>query len=94
MPRVIEAITPLAPEDLIFHAMTGIEALSTLFDFNVTLVSKQKDIAPKALLGRDITLAIETEQDGPKRHLSGRCGFAPNRRTVERRITTTRARYQ
>ena len=71
MPRVIEAITPLAPDDLIFHALTGMEALSTLFDFTVTLVSKQKDIAPKALLGKDITLAIETEQDGPKRHVSG-----------------------
>ena len=73
MPRVIEALTPLAPDDLIFHAMTGMEALSTLFDFNLTLVSKQKDIAPKALLGKDITVAIDTEQDGPKRHLSGLC---------------------
>ena len=73
MPRVIEAHTPLAPEDLLFHAMVGTEALSTLFDFNLTLVSKKKDINPKALLGQDITLAIETENGGPKRHLSGLC---------------------
>ena len=65
MPRVIEAHTPLAPEDLLFHAMVGTEALSTLFDFNLTLVSKKKDINPKALLGQDITLAIETENGGP-----------------------------
>ena len=71
MPRFIEALTPLAPEALLFHAMSGVEALSTLFEFNVTLVSKQINIAPKALLGQDITLAVETEDDGPKRHLSG-----------------------
>ncbi len=73
MPRVIEAHTPLSPKALVFHEMTGVEALSTLFDFNVTLVSKQVDIAPKALLGQDITLAIETENDGPKRFFSGLC---------------------
>ena len=73
MPRVIEAITPLAPDDLIFHAMKGVEALSTLFDFTATLVSKQIGIAPKTLLGKDITVSIETENSGPKRYLSGVC---------------------
>jgi type VI secretion system secreted protein VgrG len=73
MPRVIEAITPLAAEDLIFHAMTGTEALSTLFDFSLTLVSELISIAPKTLLGQDITLAIETEDQGTTRYLSGLC---------------------
>ena len=73
MPRVIEAITPLAPDDLIFHEMTGVEALSTLFDFNVTLISEQVGIAPKTLLGKDITVTIETENGGSKRYLSGLC---------------------
>ena len=73
MPRVLEALTPLAPKALIFHEMTGEESLSTLFDFTVTLVSPQLGISPKALLGKDITVSIETENAGPKRYLSGVC---------------------
>jgi type VI secretion system secreted protein VgrG len=53
--------------------MEGSEALSSLFDFRVTLVSKQLGIAPKALLGNDITLAVETEGGGARRYLSGLC---------------------
>ena len=73
MTRLVEATTPLAHDDLLFLEMKGTEALSTLFDFRVTFVSQQLNIAPKALLGKDITLAVETENDGPRRHLSGLC---------------------
>ena len=73
MPRLVEAHTPLAPDSLLFLEMKGEESLSTLFEFTVTLISKQIDISPKALLGQDITLAVETENDGPKRYLSGIC---------------------
>ncbi len=71
MPRVLEAITPLGPKALLFHEMAGEESLSTLFEFTVTLVSEQLSIAPKALLGKDMTVSIQTENDGPKRYLSG-----------------------
>ncbi len=73
MPHVIEAHTPLSRDALQFLEMHGAEALSSLFDFRITLVSEQIGIAPKALLGQDITLAIETENNGPKRFLSGLC---------------------
>ena len=73
MPRVLEAITPLGPKALIFHEMAGEESLSTMFDFNVTLVSEQLGIAPKALLGKPITVSVETENSGPKRYLNGIC---------------------
>ena len=73
MPRLVEATTPLPHDDLLFLKMTGTEALSTLFDFRVTLVSKLANIEPKALLGNDMTLALETENGGPRRHLSALC---------------------
>ncbi len=73
MPRVLEAITPLGPKALIFHEMEGQESLSTLFDFTVTLVSEQLGIAPKALLGKPISVSVETEHSGPKRYLNGIC---------------------
>jgi type VI secretion system secreted protein VgrG len=73
MSRVIEAHTPLPHDDLLFIEMTGTEALSTLFDFTVTLLSRKPGISPKAVLGKDITLEVQTEQHGPKRYLSGLC---------------------
>jgi type VI secretion system secreted protein VgrG len=84
MPRVVEATTPLPAEALQFLDMYGTEALSTLFDFRVKLLSTQIGIAPKTLLGNDITLAVETENNGPKRYFSGICTrFAMNGRQGE-----------
>lgn len=91
MPRVVEAITPLGPEALLFLDMHGSEALSTLFDFRVTLVSKQVGIAPKALLGKDMTIAVETEKDGSRRYLNGLCTrFSMNGRRDEYHIYEAR----
>ena len=82
MPRLVEATTPLGPEALQFLEAHGSEALSTLFDLRVSLLSKQVGIAAKALLGKDITLAIETENGGPPRYLNGICTrFAMNGRS-------------
>jgi len=93
MPRVVEATTPLGPETLLFLDLHGTEALSTLFDFRVTLVSKSLSVAPKALLGKDITLALETEKGGPRRHLSGLCTrFVMNGRRGEYHLYEARLR--
>ncbi len=73
MPRLVEATTPLAHDALLFLEMTGAEALSTLFDFRVTFASEQKSADPRAVLGKDMTLALETEDDGPKRFFNGLC---------------------
>ncbi len=73
MPRLVEATTPLAHDALMFLEMTGAEALSTLFEFRVTFASEQKSADPKAVLGKDMTLALETENDGPKRYFNGLC---------------------
>ena len=73
MPRLVEATTPLAHDALLFLEMTGSEALSTLFEYRVTFASEQTSADPKAVLGKDMTLALETENDGPKRHFNGIC---------------------
>ena len=93
MPRPVEATTPLGPEALQFLEAHGGEALSTLFDLRVSLLSKQVGIAAKALLGKDITLAIETENGGPPRYLNGICTrFAMNGRSGDYHLYEARLR--
>ena len=93
MSRLVEATTPLGPEALQFLEAHGSEALSTLFDLRVSLLSKQVGIAAKALLGKDITLAIETENGGPPRYLNGICTrFAMNGRSGDYHLYEARLR--
>ncbi len=72
MERLVDVVTPLG-EALWFRQMTGIEALSSLFEFDVTFHSKQSGLSAKAMLGKDITLKIETEGGKGVRHFSGIC---------------------
>jgi len=70
MARVFTAYTPLDPEDLQFHSLSGTEEMSRLFDFNLKLVSSSKDIALNAILGKVVSVEIERE-DQSRRYLSG-----------------------
>jgi type VI secretion system secreted protein VgrG len=69
MDRIITAHTPLPPEQLLFRGMYGQEALSQLFDFSVELVSESYSLDLKQLLGKPLTLEIETA--GDTRYLNG-----------------------
>ncbi|GKS92251.1 type VI secretion system tip protein VgrG [Acidovorax sp. SUPP2539] len=57
-------------EALQFRQLRGEEALSSLYSFDVDLLSEGRDIDPKALLGKTATVEIETEGGG-KRYLDG-----------------------
>lgn len=66
MERVIKAHTPLPPEQLKFRGMHGHETLSQLFEFDVELVSDSHSLDMKQLLGKPITLEIETSGAKPR----------------------------
>ena len=69
--RLVDAVTPLG-DKLWFRQMSGTEALSTLFEFDVTFHSDKKEIKAKTMLGLGVTLKVET-QDLGVRHFNGLC---------------------
>nr|WKF57367.1 Actin cross-linking toxin VgrG1 [Paraburkholderia busanensis] len=78
MNHLITARTPLAPELLAFRSLNGTEALSSLYEFEVELVSPSASLDMNALLGKPLTLDIVTSS-GALRHLGGqiaRCVFS------------------
>ncbi|WP_144640177.1 type VI secretion system Vgr family protein [Bordetella genomosp. 13] len=69
MNRVVVAETALGAV-LEFKSMHGREALSELYAFEVELVAETSAITADSVLGKPLTLEIET-QNGARRHLSG-----------------------
>jgi type VI secretion system secreted protein VgrG len=77
MNHIITAHTPLDPQTLRFRSLDGQETLSSLYEFNVELVSQSASLDMNSLLGKPLTLEIVTP-DGGVRHLGGhiaRCAF-------------------
>ncbi|MFZ4479351.1 MAG: type VI secretion system Vgr family protein [Rhodoferax sp.] len=72
MERIVDVVTPLGSA-LWFRQMAGTEALSSLFEFDLVLHSKQSGLSVKAMLGKDVTLKIETEGGRGVRHFNGIC---------------------
>ncbi|WP_256099020.1 type VI secretion system Vgr family protein, partial [Variovorax sp. SG517] len=70
MARVVRAHTPLAESQLLFRSMRGTEGLSQLFEFEVDLVSPSASLDLKSVLGKPLTLEIQTAGSGP-RYLNG-----------------------
>ncbi|ANN73704.1 type VI secretion system Vgr family protein [Bordetella bronchialis] len=68
--RIIQAHTPLPPDQLRFRAMHGAETLSQLFEFEVDLLAESYTLDMKALLGKPMTLEILTASGTP-RYLGG-----------------------
>jgi type VI secretion system secreted protein VgrG len=64
--------TPLG-DDLMFHSMGGIEALSQTFAYEVDVISMRSNIAANKLLGEPVTVHLEQGDDsGQVRHWNGR----------------------
>ena len=72
MNRTLNVTTPFGPELLRFDSLQGREALSQLFDFQLTLKSPEKGLSADALLGQPVTVDFELE-GGARRHLNGQC---------------------
>ena len=72
MKRSLNALTPLAAEDLMFSALHGQEDLSELFDFKLDLRSPKASLDFDALIGQSFTVEIELPK-GEHRYLNGQC---------------------
>lgn len=69
MNRTIVAQTPLG-QNLLFKKLEGTEAVSELFKFDITFVSKDPNLQGRDIVGQPISLAIDTEA-GSTRYLNG-----------------------
>ena len=69
MTRRVTIHTPLGDE-LHFRELRGQENISQLFSLDVEMLSESESIDPKALLGRNATIEIET-QGGGRRFIDG-----------------------
>jgi type VI secretion system secreted protein VgrG len=70
MARVFTVHTPLGPETLKFHLLTGQETLSRPFDFELSMLSPSPALAMDSLLGKGVTIEVETQGQG-RRYLHG-----------------------
>jgi type VI secretion system secreted protein VgrG len=67
--RIVKAHTLLAEDQLIFRSMHGAEGLSQLFEFEVDLLSPSVSLDMKSVLGKPLSLEIQTV--GEPRFLNG-----------------------
>ncbi|WPH14324.1 type VI secretion system Vgr family protein [Variovorax paradoxus] len=71
MTRIVKAHTPLGEEQLKFRSMRGSEGLSQPFDFDVDLLSADAALDLKSVLGKPLSLEIQTAVAGEPRFLNG-----------------------
>lgn len=69
MQRIVVAHSPFG-SSLLFKRLEGTEALSTVFDFDVELVSEDASLDARQILGKGLGLAIEVDS-GQTRYLHG-----------------------
>jgi len=65
MNRIFTLTSPLG-DDLLFQSLDGNEKLSGLFDFTLTMLSPRRQIQAKELLGKSVTIGIDTQDDGTR----------------------------
>ncbi len=65
--RVFTAHTPVP--DMLFHAMTGREEISRLFQYRLSLASLDNSIPMQAMLGQSVTIEVERE-DRSRRYIN------------------------
>ena len=70
MPRAMEIVTPLGNDVLLFHRMNASEELSRLSEFEIDLLSEKNDISPNKILGKNVTVKLE-RQDDSTRYFNG-----------------------
>lgn len=72
MNRIISARSVLG-EKLLFKRLQGVERLSTVFDFNVELLSPDASIEASELLGQPLCIEVQTADSPltPPRYLHG-----------------------
>lgn len=68
--RIIAIDTPLGKDVLLLHSIAGVEGISRLFGFNVSLLSTLPNVAFTDLIGQRVTISIATAK-GAFRYING-----------------------
>src|SRR5262245_24326458 len=63
MPRVVEIVTPLGEDVLLFHTMSAREEMNRLFEYHVDLLSAKDDINLDEILGKNVTIKLALPHD-------------------------------
>ena len=63
MPRVMEIVTPLGDDVLLFHGMTAREEMSRLFEYQLDLLSTKEDVNLDDVLGKNVTIKFALPDD-------------------------------
>ena len=66
MPRVMEIVTPLGEDVLLFHGMHAREEISRLFEYQLDLLSLKNDINLDEILGKNVTVKIALPDDSTR----------------------------
>src|SRR4029450_9269598 len=63
MARVMEIVTPLGEDVLLFHGMSAREEMSRPFEYQLDLLSKKKDVKVDDILGKNVTIKLGLPDD-------------------------------
>ncbi len=63
MPRVMEIVTPLGEDVLLFHGMSAREEMSRLFEYQLDLLSTKDDVNLDDILGKNVTIKLGLHED-------------------------------
>ena len=63
MPRVMEIVTPLGEDVLLFHGMSAREEMSRPFEYQLDLLSDKDDIKLDDILGKNVTIKLGLPDD-------------------------------
>ena len=56
--RIISVDTPFGKDVLLLHGFAGVEGMSRLFSFNLSLMSENDNIDFKSLIGQRVTISV------------------------------------
>jgi type VI secretion system secreted protein VgrG len=65
--RLIKLYTPLGKDKLLVQSFSGEESISRLFRFQLDLVSEEETIAPKDIVGKNVTLGVMHADESTER---------------------------
>ena len=63
MARVMEIVTPLGEDVLLFHGMSAREEMSRLFEYQLDLLSTKDNVALDDILGKNVTIKFALPDD-------------------------------
>jgi len=66
MPRVMEIVTPLGGDVLLFHGMHAREEMGRLGEYQLDLLSPKKDINLDEILGKNVTVKLALPDDSTR----------------------------